>query len=276
MSEDAGSKDAGRTEGDGGEGATWCTQGSQCVRSCLGPRNRPRGEVGRRFQQAWVGRSSPARHSSPAGVGLGSRRPPAPALTPPEAPWLSPPRTPEGLRGASQGGKTFACVLTALPPAECTSKRQAPSSPMFTLGVHKGHENLPRESKHTCAPAGHATLPGGDGHEGMRFPARSPPHALSPRSPNRAADGDTEAQCEKDLSRSFAGGAGTRARAHAPRTSHTCSQTHLHWPRGACAHTCYCTGTSRQEGPRPSSPPSGTPTHCPMTPTPQTRLCNAC
>lgn len=167
-----------------------------------------------------MGRSSPARHSSPAGVGLGSRRPPAPALTPPEAPWLSPPRTPEGLRGASQGGKTFACVLTAHPPAECTSKRQAPSSPMFTLGVHKGHENLPRESKHTCAPAGHATLPGGDGHEGMRFPARSPPHALSPRSPDRAADGDTEAQCEKDLSRSFAGGGRWDTGQEGTRTTH--------------------------------------------------------
>ena len=253
----------GRRKGTAGRGPPGAHRGASVSGAAWAPGTGPRGEVGRRFQQAWVGRSSPARHSSPAGVGLGSRRPPAPALTPPEVPWLSPPRTAECLRGTSQGEKTFACVVTARPPAESASKRQAPSSPMFALGVHKGHENLPRESKHTCEPAGHATLPGGDGHEGMPFPAMSPPHALSPRSPDRAADGDTEAQCEKDLSRSFAGGAGTRARAHAPHTSHTCAQTHLHWPLGACAHTCSCTGTSRQEGPRPSSPASGTPTRCP-------------
>lgn len=160
-------------------------------------------------------------------------------------------------------------------PRESAHKREAPASPVFALGVHKGHENLPKESTDTCAPAGHATLPGGAGHAGTPVPARSPPWPRSLRSPDCVADGDTEAkgkrteaQGKKDSSMSFRReeqGVGIGARARAPHTSHTCVQTHPHWPLCECAHTHSCTGTSRQEGPRPSSPPLGTPTSCPPT-----------
>ena len=71
-----------------------------------------------------------------------------------------------------------------------------------------------------------------------------------------------------------------RARACVPHTfSHVLR--HIHTQASLCAHTHSCTGTSRQEGPHPRSPPLGTPSpassHTLEHQTqPQTHLCNVC
>lgn len=105
----------------------------------------------------------------------------------------------------------------------------------------------------------------GQGTQARPSPPGHLPTPRSPGSPDSVADGDTEAQGKKDSSKSFRREGrwlGIGARARAPHTSHTCVQTHPHWPLCECAHTHSCTGTSKQEGPRPSSPPLGTPTSC--------------
>lgn len=97
-----------------------------------------------------------------------------------------------------------------------------------------------------------------------RHPCQGAAPWQEPRIPNSTTDGETEAQWGKALSRSFRGmGTGTKP-GHVHHTHpHVCSNTYTLAP--LCTHTHSRTGTSRQEGPHPSSPPLGTPIPCPVT-----------
>lgn len=258
-----------------GTGPPQAHRGASVSVAAWAPGTGPRGQVGPRFQQAWVGRSSPARHSSPPGVGAGLPEAPGSCSNTAGSPHL---RTAEGLRGAPKAGNLCPARLPYV-HREYANKRQALPSSLFVLGVHRGQENPPRKSKHTGAPAGQATLPGGAGHQGT--PPRPPPRQVASQVPKwMPQDGENgnsgRGGGRKDLSGSFRG-TGTRAEARAPHTSPRALR-HIHTGPfvRACAHTHSCTGTSRQEGPRPSSPPSGNPppalhTTWTMRPTPQTR-----
>lgn len=140
----------------GGEGGTWFPAG-----------------VGGTVQPSQAFQSAQCGGWAPGGRWLG-------LATPPEAPWLS--RPGRLAEAPPKAGKPLAARSQCV-PRESAHKREAPPSRMFALGVHKGHENFPRESTDTCAPAGHATPPGGAGHAGTPVPARSPPYAPEPGIP---------------------------------------------------------------------------------------------
>lgn len=177
-------------------------------------------------------------------------------------PRPSRPSTGEGVstQALSWAWKT---VPACAPPGVYGSGRQAMPSPVFVFLVHRGHENLPKKSKHECELAGHAMLIGGQGMTACRLcQGTSPcqePLTLKQyhRWRNRGPVGKAFVQVfQGDWDKIW-----STCIAHI----HTCVQTHTYTPAPLCAHTHSCMGTSRQEGPRPSSPPLGAPTPCPVT-----------
>lgn len=101
----------------------------------------------------------PRRLLEPSGGSTG----PGPA---PNAPWALAAQYRGGSEHAGPllGLETCACMQ---PPGVYGSRRQAMPSPVFVFLVHRGHENLPRKSKHECELAGHATLIGRAGHDSI-------------------------------------------------------------------------------------------------------------
>ena len=163
-------------------------------------------------------------------------------------------RTGEGLRVPSRGRSLVLVCLQSIP--------RSVSQLVFVLGVHRGHENLPRKANThvsqrdvprswewhpvTVCPSlpGHLPMPG----------APDPP-AVPPMGRPRPGG---ERTCP-----GHSGGLGQEPR-HVHRAyQHVHENTRTLAP--LCAHTHSCTGTSRQEGRRPSSPPLGTPTPSPVT-----------
>lgn len=193
--------------------------------------------------------------------GLGPRR----LLEPSEgstgsapAPNAPRPLQPSTGEGVSMQAPSWAWKpVPACAPRSVWQGRQAMPSPVFVFLVRRGHENLPRKSIHECELAGHATLIGGAGHDSMlsvpgHLPMRGAPN------PQTVPQMGKPRPSEESICPGLSGGLGQDL-GHVHCTHpHMCSNTYTLAP--LCAHTHSCTGTSRQEGPHPSSPPLGTPT----------------
>lgn len=149
MSEEAGGKEAGRAGGGCQGWGAWCTLESQCCLEPPGPQGTsPQG--GRwdvvSSRRGWGGPAQPGIPVRPVwGWAPGGHW--LRLATPPEAPCLSHPERLEGWRRRLPRRESLWLPGHNKIPRESAHKREAPASPVFALGVHKGHENLPRKAQ---------------------------------------------------------------------------------------------------------------------------------
>lgn len=150
------------------------------------------------------------------------------------------------------------------------SEWQVMPSPVFVLLSHRGHENLPRKSKHACELAGHATFTGGAGHDSM--PSTSG-HLLMPgvlNPPTGPPMGTLRPRGERFVQ--VFQGEWDKSQGTCITHIHTCVQTHTHW------HLCVPTPTPAWAHPdrrahAPAPLPWAHPLALDQETQPQTHLC---
>lgn len=166
-----------------------------------------------------------------------------PALTPLDAPRPSSPGQGRACMSPPGAQRVCLCVYRAS-PRECMPL-------MFVLGVHRGHENLPREANMSVSQQDMPLL---QVWQPMTARPSRPGHLPMPGAPTVLQMGKPRPSGERTCS-GLSGGLGQEPR-HMHRTrQHVCSNTYTLAP--LCAHTHLLHGHIQTGGPTPQLPSLG-------------------